>query len=332
MALKLGSDDVAALYLGTTQAKAYLGSDLIADTGGGGGGGYEGPLDIVADAVVAFGQRAMSAADRGSAVYTIRENSGDTTQSFSSDATTGAVSSAAITAFLDGVDGFVAQWVNKGSSATDLVQADTAKQPQWQANIAGGNPAALLDGLNDFMLTAGNVTLSDPFTVFAVVKWSSNEFVGTIHRPICGQDSIDPDNFGPDWVIEPFLSPGHSGELTATLIAEDETYDNTLDVDVDGSATIPGLADTVCIIDCVLSVQSADFYINGVSKPLTDTGSSGTNFGTVTSPFAIGQSGQTYWNVIGQGHVIELVVCPGIPADRVDLRANIATYYGVTLP
>jgi hypothetical protein len=40
MPLKIGGDDVAALYLGATQAKAYLGSDLIADTNGGGGGNW----------------------------------------------------------------------------------------------------------------------------------------------------------------------------------------------------------------------------------------------------------------------------------------------------
>ena len=66
----------------------------------GGTAPYTGPLDIVAGAVVAYGQRALSAAQRSSALYTIRRDSDDATQVFSSDAITGDAPLESIASFL----------------------------------------------------------------------------------------------------------------------------------------------------------------------------------------------------------------------------------------
>lgn len=80
--------------------------------------GYEGPLDIVAGAVVAYGQRALSAAKRGTALYTIKRKTDDATQSFSSDATTGAAPSSEITAFI--VNGGAATFNQTGATVNGV--------------------------------------------------------------------------------------------------------------------------------------------------------------------------------------------------------------------
>lgn len=61
---------------------------------------YTGPLDLVPGAVVAYGQRALSAAKRGTALYTIRRDSDDTEQSFNSNAVTGDAPVSSIQAFI----------------------------------------------------------------------------------------------------------------------------------------------------------------------------------------------------------------------------------------
>lgn len=297
--------------------------------GGGGGGGYVGPLDLTT-AVVAFGQRAMSSADRGQPAYTIREDDGDTTQVFSSDADTGAISLAAVSSFLAGANGFVTQWVNKGSSATDAVQVDTSKQPKWET--VGGLPGVLFDGVDDFLLTTGNVTVANEWTVFALVVPGAIAASATNHRPICGQSSVDYQSNGPDWTVDPFIS---AADYRITLIAEDEQYNNGLDVD-SANPPIVGFAETLHLVDCVISVASPDLYIDGVSIGVVDAGSHGTDVGTITSPFAIGASGQDIagTGILGFGHTLELIVVQGIVETtlRQSIRENMATAWGITLP
>src|SRR6185369_4240518 len=84
---------------------------------------YTGPLDVVPGAVVAYGQRAMAAANLGSPVYTIRRDSDDAKQAFNSDATTGAVDPAAIAAFIGGGNGFIDTWNDYGTAGQNVVQA-----------------------------------------------------------------------------------------------------------------------------------------------------------------------------------------------------------------
>lgn len=306
-----------------------VGSSSVTVSEGGGGEEYEGPLDIVSNAVVAFGQRAMSAADRGQAVYTIREDDGDTTQAFNSDATTGEVDTAAITTFLDGADGFITSWVNKGSSATNAVQATTSLQPQWV--VVGDNPAISFDGVDDYLLTAGDVSVTDEWTVFAVVVPAAIAAITSSHRPICGQSSADYQSTGPDWTVEPFIQ---ADAYSLTIIGEDTDYNNILDADI-GDAPIVGFAQNLHLVDCVISIASSDIFIDGDEHPVSHAGTTGTALGVISSPFAIGASGQDIagTGVIGSGQILELVVYPGIVSapNRQAIRENIAAAYGITL-
>lgn len=118
------------------------------------------------------------------------------------------------------------------------------------------------------------------------------------------------------------------------MIAEDTDYNNILDADI-ADPPIVGFAETPHIVDSVFSIfASADLYVDGASRGLTDTGSTGTNLGTFTEPFAVGQNGQTSFGPSNNyGHIVELLVYPGIVSapNRLAIRQNMATYYGITL-
>lgn len=132
----------------------------------GGGVEYEGPLDIVGSAVVAYGQRALSAAMLGQPLYTIREDAGDTEQTFNADAVTGDAPVAAITTFLDGANGSVSSWKDQSGNADHAVQATPGDQPVWVSNQQGGRPAFTGGSL----LSSAASFPDGALTVFAVVK------------------------------------------------------------------------------------------------------------------------------------------------------------------
>jgi hypothetical protein len=172
---------VATLKLGTLAAGAQIGlaqgawssnttvgaSDLNAYFAP----SYTGPLDIVAGAVVAYGQRALSAAKRGSALYTIRRSSDNTTQSFSSDATTGAAPTASITSFIGAGNGYVTTWNDQSGNGKDTTQSTTAQQPRWLSSANGGKPGfSASSAANQFLATSATVPLNGTCSIFVVFK------------------------------------------------------------------------------------------------------------------------------------------------------------------
>jgi hypothetical protein len=142
------------------------------------GSDYTGPLDIVPGAVVAYDQRALSAAKRGTALYTIREDTGDTTQSFNSDATTGAAPIAAITAFLNGANGFLSVWNDQSSNGANIDSSGTP--PLWSTSGPSGLPVfGNVDASG--MATTNEITFPNgAATVFLVCKQNGgNDSIGT---------------------------------------------------------------------------------------------------------------------------------------------------------
>lgn len=134
----------------------------------GGGEEYEGPLDIVSGAVVAFANRALSAAMLGQPLYTILEDGGSTTQTFSSDAESGDAPVSAINTFLNGADGFVTSWKDQSGNDNHAAQDGVTAIPQWLADAGNGKPGLLgdVDGwllLNELTIATGQQTV---FVVF----------------------------------------------------------------------------------------------------------------------------------------------------------------------
>src|SRR5882724_10471385 len=111
--------------------------------GAGPGVPYIGPLNLVPGSVVAYGQRALSAAKLGSALYTIREDAGDTTQSFNSDVVTGDAPVAAITSFLAGASGFVTVWNDQSGNMSNALQVTAGLQPGWLASVTTNSKPGL---------------------------------------------------------------------------------------------------------------------------------------------------------------------------------------------
>lgn len=289
---------------------------------GGGGGGYTGPLDIVSGATVAFGQRALSAASRGSAVYTIREDSGNTTQSFDSDATTGDMSVAAITAFLSGANGFVTNWADQSGNGSNVVQATAANQPAWTASTTNSKPGLTFANASvQFLATAGNVSITD-FTAFAVVLAAT---FGASANAVFGENGSDEDGAGylDGLVLDnangltDLYTDGNNGE-SAWLITG-----------------IPLSTATYYVFDLVNTFGGSNINANGVatSGRLLDSAPGPT---ALAKRLCVGGSDADSISPPDQwfdGNILELIIYPSVLSDgnRTSIRQNIATYYGITL-
>jgi Alpha-L-arabinofuranosidase B, catalytic len=310
-----------------------LGSSLLTAKPAGGGGSYTGPLDIVSGAVVAYGQRALSAAKRGSALYTIRRDSDDATHTYNSDATTGDAPAAAISSFIGGGNGFVATWTDQSGNGNDVAQATSANQPQWLSSFTGGSLPGLdfsvggirvLSGASPISLTSGG------YSCFAVALMKDN-----LHGDeLCGMN---------------YENPGATGwfawEMTVTPSITDYQY--FVDI-ADGSGNRLGAflqrlissavpLGSVVLYDAKLQgnadASGQEIRFNGVSQTITLVGTAPA-IGAISGIFNVGSddilanSSECFY-----GQIMELLIYDGLlsDADRLAIRQNIAAYYGITL-
>jgi hypothetical protein len=230
---------------------------------------YTGPLDIVSGAVVAYGQRALSAAQRGSALYTIRRDSDDTTHTYNSDATTGAAPAAAISSFIGGGSGFVATWTDQSGNGSDVSQATAANQPQWASNVANSRPAFAFDGVSRYLATSGNIDITNAGTgdIVAFIVGVSIDNNGNIS----GQNA----------------ATGAGGQITLTAGAFSGGWTGTANVtgaspNFDGPDYVTNGAQTgdptvPFVWDAAISVSSGDMYLNGVAGSLNSIGTGNTH-------------------------------------------------------
>lgn len=288
---------------------------------------YQGPLDIVSGAVVAYGQRALSRAKLGTALYTIRRSSDDTTQSFSSDATTGAAPGSSISSFIGAGTGSGALWNDQSGNGFDAgpcVVGAGAALPQWLASQSGSIPAFKFPFASTAALaTASPVTVGNAITSFAVgvftqsgrniAPWGINQEAGNGNgnedagfyaysggAPDCSLDSEDGAGNGWNWRTTGDVTPffGH-----------------------------------LCIFDCVATDAAGNFAINGT--PFVGTNSP---FGTgTTSGFSevlcVGAEDGLSPFLSWDGNLFEVIVYGSAlsGANRTAIRQNIAAYYGITL-
>jgi len=281
---------------------------------------YTGPLDVVPGAVVAYGQRAMAAANLGSPVYTIRRDSDDATQAFNSDATTGAVDPAAIAAFIGGGNGFITTWNDYGTAGEDGVQATNGSQPAWTASVFGSVPALSGDGSDDFLATAGNIVLANgAFTYVFVIDSSSigGALAGINSDQVSGAGEyigaglfgvgLGPTDF--KFFCDASSDGANTNEAGGTSHNATVAASNVVVIRWDGTNT--------------------SYRINGVDVTPNLSFDFGT-VGSITGPLALFAADAVpasfLLGKIGEGLIYDTYLSDG---DTTSLEANISTYYGI---
>lgn len=301
-----------------------LGVGDVSGPQGSGTPAYTGPLDIVAGGAIAFSQRRMASAFSSNV---IQINNGTTTQNFTAS-TNDAVDPAAITSFIGGGSGTVATWYDQSGNARNVSQGTRANQPTWLSSGPNSLPTISFDSSNNQRLnTASNVSLAAQLTIFTVFK--NNSTSGTV--------------FG-SGVIS---SPG-SGQFTSTFSSGGTNGFRNLNVLGDaGSGNGPQLRSspvnntigTYTLVDLLLDGTNIPYngsiFLNGSN--VTDAAVTGTaGFSSFSYIYTVGANDDqgTGVGVFFSGEIVEhLLYLSGLTTgQRLSIRQNIATYYGITLP
>lgn len=141
------------------------------------GGPYIGPGDIVGSALGWWGLRAYSAAKAGTAAIRLIRASDSAQQDFNT-LTNGDLDVASITSFLTSTTGKVVTLYDQTGGGLDLTQGTDAARPALALSFVGAHPAVHFIAANStFLLTAGTITRSEPFTASIVLNPTSGDFL-----------------------------------------------------------------------------------------------------------------------------------------------------------
>jgi hypothetical protein len=275
---------------------------------------YTGPLDLVPGAVVAYSMRAMTAGSTANAIR-VRRSSDDAEQSFA--LVNNAVDTASVATFLGGSDPFVRTWFDLSGNSKDAGQATAANQPSWVSSGPNSKPSISWPAgpaVEKWLTTATDVTLPDgAYTVFVVMKGPDDG--GHIFSVATDDDSS---------YVE--LSANNSGVFTY------EANDAANTGNVAKGVTDAVAFQTYGLADVAWQFGSRNFRWNGATVSSTNNDSGGA-IPEIAYLLTIGGIRQP---VSGDfdGEIVELLIYNGIMSDgnRLLLRQNIATYYGITLP
>lgn len=138
---------------------------------------YEGPLDLVPGAVVAYGVRALSAAMLGQNIFRLRRDSDDAESNFVADAVTGDAPVVAIATWLGEANSFVVTWYDQSGNGKNATQADTAKQPSFVLSLQGGRPGFAFTNFAHIMQSAEGINLLGEVTYSAVRKGDARTYL-----------------------------------------------------------------------------------------------------------------------------------------------------------
>lgn len=262
---------------------------------GGGGGGYEGPLDLVPGAAVAYSAaRALSAAWLGQPLFTLRRSSDNAELSFVADAVTGEAPSAAIEAWRDAAGAAVAAlkiWNDQSGNGEDI---ETGQYTAiWGSSVQGGKPGFVASELTVFQSATDASFPNGAATVFFVCS-NAMQFK-------CGASKLEFDTGSTPYVL-----------------LNDET--NTAGGEI--GAPAPGLY----LWEAAWEFGSKSFRINGVSQTFVEDGDSGGSVGPLVGTSNINFS-------LAASKAVELVAyaIKLSDANRLAIRQNIATYYGIEI-
>lgn len=262
----------------------------------GGGSSYTGPLDLVPGAVVAYSvARALSAAWIGQNVIRLLRDSDDAELDFVAGAD-GSVSVAAVTAWLAGANGFVVTLYDQSGNGRDATLDEDFLA--WVPSSQGGRPA--MSG-NNFYLSASTFSvLGGEFTGFVIGKGECR---------IASQD----DGAGTGGAFQ-LISGG-----SATIYAESDSSSKT----AGAFYTLDG--NTYFILDGKVAFGTVNVKANGTTLTPDSSRDFGGALGTIidqTALFGGGTESQEGFYYAGLKS----------DADRLAIRQNSATYYGITLP
>lgn len=303
--LSISSDPVAAgeylvqwFHRGSGVLKARFPDDLTVDVGG----DYEGPLDLVSGAVVAYGVRALSAAMLGQNIFRLRRNSDNAESNFAADAVTGDAPSAAITAWLSGANCFVVTWYDQSGNGDDITQSTLGLQPAFVASSQGGKPAL---GATDQDVLRKDDTIN-------LANWNITSF------------SVAKGNYRA--IHFSGVAAGFDFQIGDTAYVQ-SLSDGSNYIYFDYAAQINNT--TVYLHEATIAETPTSSYLaSGVAL-------SGTNgsVGTVVAPEAA--MDVVLWLQTGAGTATsqEVIVWNSIlsAGNKTSIRENIATYYGITL-
>jgi hypothetical protein len=319
--------------------EGWVGQTLTVVVCGGGGGGmtcvaavgvvlqeapsYTGPLDLVPGAVVAYGQRAMAAAWTSNAI-TIREDAGDTTQSFPTN-TNNAINPAAVTTFLSGADGFGTTVKDQSGNARDAVQVgtdwdDPAFQPLWVASAVNSKPSfSFTSGSHQFLATAANfASANTAWSGLIVAKVSGN---GGYIVGINGAG----DYSGGEMAIRASVNVDDVG----FVMQADDFGGNGFSYGP--SSLLTGLNGQYFVMAFAINSSGATLLINGVSVPLDQSINGTGNAGAVDAPIGIGVD-DPIDQVTFTGEILEASLWTSAltGGQLVSLSTNAMTYYGIS--
>lgn len=149
-----------------------LDNDYWLDPDGGGGSTFVGPFDALAVPHRAHSLRRLLSAYTGAGIK-IRRSSDSTTQDIGFDATTGALDTAAITAFVGANSAYIDTWYDQSGNGRHVTQATTASQPRivnaGTLETLNSLPAITLDGTDDYLLSTSTGLWAAGSTTLAVV-------------------------------------------------------------------------------------------------------------------------------------------------------------------
>lgn len=280
---------------------------------GGGGASYEGPLDLVPGAVVAYSAaRALSAAWIGQELFTLRRASDNATLAFAAEAN-GSLDIAAVIAWAAG-DAFGEEWNDQSGGGFDVYQTDDpGLQPQWIANAGNSLPAfSFVRASSQYMYT------EPPCPVFANGAVSFIAVIGNVTQ-------------GSTQGI--FGTNGDAGDYnTVGFLNTNKPVLDMLDGanEAGGRFAVTALSG-IQILDGVWEFGSRSLRLNGTALTLDVSFDAGGAVASIPSlpndsNFSVGSSDNIgNWD----GYIIELICYGTVLPDAV--RQNIATYYGITL-
>ncbi len=259
---------------------------------------YEGPLDLVPGAIFAYSaSRALSTVMVGQPLFTLqRVGGGNPTQAFSTGAN-GTLADDTVTAFLSGDVGKLTIWNDQSGGARHL-EAQGVTTTKWLPNMLGTKPGFERVGDQHFYSALDGIFQAG-MTIFHV----SNHLMTITEASLDG----------------PFIELFAGASVFATITSEsDADYANgSVDTVVDGTG--------IHLRDVGLDQTGGSYRQDGVLYAFD----SFETLGTVV-PFAMGLD--LAFDSAGAQDV-ELLIYPTklSDADRLLIRQNIATYYGITL-
>ena len=268
--------------------------DISALVISGGGEEYEGPLDLVPGAVVFYAQRAATAGQTANAV-TISKTGDDTGQNFA--LSNNAVDLAAVSTYLSGAAPFVKKLFDLSGNARDQDQPDVGGRSPWIANIANSKPG--LAPFGEYSLEFAQNFDGAGATAFIVAKAE---------------------------VTMQFGSGGATPAYVVFTSGQIAFADSASEVAVGRFDYANVLSDNSLFIwEFVLTLGGSFLLANGASVEQTGIEEDGSVF-----PFTV----NNFSKIEVSGSLAEILVYPSVLSvgNRLAIRQNIASYYGITLP